>query len=122
MTNQPTDKRLYEKIKDRIWKEQPAHSAYRSARLIKEYKEEFIKKNPGKDPYIGKKNINEGIALWLRSKWTNQRGEIGYSKPGDIYRPNIKANKKVPLTFSELTPQQIQKAMADKKAGRRAKF
>ena len=36
--SQPTDKKLYEKVKAEIYKKYPKHSAYRSGLLVKEYK------------------------------------------------------------------------------------
>ena len=35
---EPKNKKLYEKVKDEIYKEYPKHSAYRSGLLVKEYK------------------------------------------------------------------------------------
>ena len=48
--NKPTDNSLYDKIKKRIYKKNPKHSAYRSGILVKTYKKEFLKK-------YGKKKI-----------------------------------------------------------------
>ena len=39
----PTDKPLYDRIKRRIYKKQPKHSAYRSGLIVKEYKAAFKK-------------------------------------------------------------------------------
>ena len=39
----PTDIKLYEKIKDTVYKKIPKHSAYRSGILVKKYKSEFQK-------------------------------------------------------------------------------
>lgn len=67
----PTNKKLYDKIKKEIWKEQPKNSLYRSARLIKEYK-----KAGGE--FTGEKENN--INKWMDEKWISLnhylRGEI----------------------------------------------
>ena len=63
------------------------------------------------------------MTRWFAEKWTNQRGETVYKKPGDIYRPNIKITNHTPKTFSELTNSQILKASNVKKSqGRVKKF
>jgi hypothetical protein len=60
---EPIDKELYDKIKKRIYKEQPKHSLYRSARVQKEYQEAGGKyKKTSK-----KKNMN--IPLWFEQDW-----------------------------------------------------
>ena len=40
---QPTDEKLYNTVKKNIYKEQPKHSAYRSGKVVKEYKKRFTK-------------------------------------------------------------------------------
>ena len=40
----PKDKELYEKVKKRVYKRIPQHSAYRSGLIVKEYKQEYKKK------------------------------------------------------------------------------
>lgn len=121
MTAIPKDKSLYDKIKSDVYKANPINSAYRSAIIIKKYKEAYYNKYKSKDAYEGKKNKNSGIVRWLSEKWLNQRGEIGYKKQGDIYRPTIRVTKETPITFSELTSQQIKKAMKEKKEQGRVK-
>lgn len=118
----PRDKDLYEKIKKDIILKYPKHSAYRSGLIVKKYKEEYEKKYKNKNAYIGKKN-KEGLIRWFSEDWKNQRGEIGYKKEGDIYRPTIRVNKNTPTTINELTKKQIEKAMKEKKTkGRVKKF
>ena len=36
--SEPSDKKLYEKVKKEIYKKYPKHSAYRSGLLVKQYK------------------------------------------------------------------------------------
>lgn len=124
MVNKPTDTVLYEKVKKDIYKKHKKHSAYRSGLLVKKYKQEFAKKY-GDDakPYGGKIKRTEGLRLWFLSKWRNQRGEVGYKKKGDIYRPTVKVNKKTPTTFDELSKKEIKRAMKEKKkTGRVVRF
>lgn len=121
---EPTDKVLYEKVKGKIYKEIPTHSAYRSGRLVSEYKKEFKKKYPRKSPYKGKKpDDTTGLNRWFKEEWRNQRGDIGYSKKGDIYRPTKKVTKDTPITFKELSKSEIKRAQKEKKTkGRVKKF
>ena len=118
MTNEPTDKKLYENIKKDLFQKYIKPSAYRSGLLVKKYKEEFVKKYGNNNYYNGNKE-NSNLKRWFEEKWMNQRGEIGYKKKGDIYRPTIKINEKTPKTFNELTKLQIIKAKKEKvKTGR----
>jgi len=120
----PSDSKLYNKIKERIYKEQPHHSAYRSGKLVKEYKKQFTKKyGKRKSPYKGNKTKKNGLKRWFDEKWTNQRGEIGYKNKNDIYRPTFRITKKTPTTHGELTPKQITRARREKyQKGRVSKF
>lgn len=111
----PSDPKLYESVKKQIYKKYPTHSAYRSGMLVKEYKRRFAEKYPaGEAPYLGKKNTSQGLTRWFREEWRNQRGEVGYKSPGDIYRPTKRINAKTPTTFRELSPGQIERARRKK--------
>ena len=113
---EPKNKKLYEKVKDEIYKEYPKHSAYRSGLLVKEYK-----KRGGE--YIGKENKSSGLNRWFKEKWRSQDGKIGYKSKSDIYRPTVRVNKDTPTTFSELSAKQIKNAQKEKKkTGRVKKF
>jgi len=113
---EPLDKELYEKVKTEIYKKHPQHSAYRSGLIVQEYK-----KRGGK--YSGTKPQKTGLKRWFAEEWKNQRGEVGYSKKGDVYRPTKRITEKTPTTFNELTKKQIQKAMKEKaKTGHVKKF
>ena len=105
--NEPLDKELYEIIEKEVWAQYKLPSAYRSAQLVRKYIE-------AGGTYSGEKNNNEGIARWLREKWMNQRGEVGYDKMSDIYRPTIRITKDTPTTFAELTPAEIEREKAEK--------
>ena len=114
--SEPLDKELYNKLKKEIWEQYKKPSAYRSAQLVKKYKE-------AGGTYSGERDINQGISRWIREKWSNQRGEVGYDKKSDIYRSTIRITKDTPTTFAELTPAEIERAKAEKaRTGRVKKF
>lgn len=117
----PKDKVLYEKVKKKIYSEIPKHSAYRSGLLVKEYKKEYKKKYNSDDAYEGTKKTNKGLSRWFKEDWRNQRGEVGYSKKGDIYRPTKRITESTPKTIGELTKSQIKDAMKEKKKTGRVK-
>ena len=118
--NKPTDTVLYNKVKNRIIKANPKNSAYRSGLIVKDYKDALKKKSPNKKPYTGTKT-KEGLSRWYREDWRNQRGGIGYSSKGDIYRPTKKISDKTPSTFSQLNKIRIKKAMEEKRRTGRVK-
>jgi len=129
MSPTPSDIKLYERVKKRVYEEIPKHSAYRSGILVKRYKQEFSKKyGSSKSPYKGEKpglNRKEltGLTRWFREEWVNQRGEIGYSKKGDIYRPSRRVTKNTPTTWKELSKKEIADAqLQKKKTGRVNRF
>ena len=106
----PRDPQLYNKTKKQIYNKIKKHSAYRSGLLVQTYKKKFKKKYGNKNPYIGQKNLNNGLGRWFREDWKNQRGSIGYKYKNDIYRPTNKITIKTPKTFSELSKKRIKKA------------
>jgi hypothetical protein len=117
----PKDQILYEKIKQNIHSKYKP-SAYRSGLLVQEYKREYLKKYKNDDAYIGNRQ-ESNLKRWFDAQWLNQRGEIGYNKKGDIYRPTIRINEDTPITFNELSKQQIEKAKKEKaKFGRVKNF
>ena len=115
----PRDEILYNKIKNEITNKYKP-SAYRSGMIVKKYKEEYYKKYKNNNSYIGDRN-NSNLKRWFDETWLNQRGEIGYKKQGDVYRPTIRVNNKTPTTFNELSQQQIKKAQKEKKNKGRVK-
>ena len=117
----PTDEKLYESIKKDLFKKYKP-SAYRSGLLVQKYKEEYVKKHKNYNYYSGSRQ-NSNLKRWFDEKWQNQRGEIGYQKKTDVYRPTIRINDKTPTTFNELTKNQINKAKKEKaKTGRVKRF
>jgi len=111
----PRDIGLYEKTKKYINSKYPKPSAYRSGLLVQEYKKRYSKKNGNnKNPYIGKKTKKIGLNRWFSEKWTNQRGETGYKYKSDIYRPSIRITRKTPITYNELSRNDIKNARKTK--------
>lgn len=108
--NTPTDIKLYNKIKNKVYAQIPKHSAYRSGIVVKTYKKAFANKFGNKQPYKGKKTAKKGLRRWFDEKWLNQRGEVGYKFKNDVYRPSRRITKKTPITFDELKPREIKKA------------
>ena len=101
------NKKLYEQVKEDIYKKYPKHSAYRSGLLVKEYK-----KRGG--TYTGSKNKDEGLSVWFRETWRSDKGTVGYDHKNSVYRPTKRITKDTPTTFNELTKKQIQRAKREK--------
>jgi hypothetical protein len=118
----PSDNFLYEQVKKHIYARYPRHSAYRSGLLVKIYKQAFSELYPDEQPYIGPKPIKSGLPRWFAEEWTNQRGEVGYKRPGDIYRPNKRITNDTPTTFGELSKSQIDMARKQKRDTGRANY
>ena len=90
----PKDKVLYEKVKkmaDEIYKKP---SAYKSAYIVKKYKELG-------GEYIDDKKPKE-LKRWFSEKWADIGG-LDYP----VYRPTVKVSKKTPLTVKEIDPKQL---------------
>ena len=120
--SEPVDKELYKKVKAKVYKRIPKHSAYRSGVLVQEYKRDFKKLYGNRTPYRGKKKTKKtGLGRWFAEKWRNQRGKVGYSFKSDIYRPTRRVTQKTPTTFSELTKKQIRRARREKTRKKRVK-
>ena len=115
--SEPTNKKLYERVKAEIYKKYPQHSADRSGLLVKEQKSQGGK-------YSGKENNNSGLNRWFREDWKNQIGESGYKYKSDVYRPTTEIDKhKTPATFTELSKKEIARARREKAStGRVEKF
>ena len=114
---EPTDLKLYERVRKKLYAKIPKHSAYRSGLLVQKYKKAFAKKyGENKSPYIGKKPTKRqpGIKRWFAEEWKNQDGKIGYSKKTDVYRPTKRITKKTPVTHGELTKKELKVAQKKK--------
>ena len=108
--------KLYNEVKEEIYKKYPKHSAYRSGLLDQEYKRRG-------GTYTGNEQQTEGLNRWFKEKWQNQRGEVGYKNKSDIYRPTVRVTKNTPTTFNELAKTDIEKARKEKaKNGKVRKF
>ena len=113
---EPLDMKLYNEIKDKVWKMYDEASAYRSGMLVKLYREAGGK-------YSRDKDKDEGLPLWFASEWKNQRGEVGYKFKSDVCRPTVRMNSHTPTTFQELTTKEVERARREKaKDGRVDKF
>ena len=119
----PSNLKLYKKIKEKVYKKIPKHSAYRSGIVVQQYKNKFREKYGNKEPYKGKKTVKRGLKRWFKEKWVNQRGEIGYKYKNDVYRPSKRITKKTPTTHNELSKRQIKRARKEKyRTGRVKRF
>ena len=118
--SKPVDKELYEKVKKKVYKDMPTHSAYRSGQLVKQYKEAFKKKYKDRPAYTGK---SDKLKNWFREEWRTQEGKTTYQKKGDIFRPTKRITKDTPTTFKELSKKEIESAKREKaKKGRVKRF
>ena len=119
----PADGRLYDAVKQRVYKEIPKHSAYRSGLLVQEYKRAFASRyGEDKDPYIGVKK-NTGLTRWFAEEWRNESGGVGYDSKNTLYRPTKRVSAATPKTWDELPKSRVKSARKEKKStGRVAKF
>ena len=118
--SKPSDPKLYARVKARVYKANPTHSAYRSGQIVKQYKAAYQKKHGSTDAYRGTKT-KEGLTRWYKEDWRTQDGSTTYKKKGDIFRPTKRVNKKTPTTMKELSTTRIKKAMKQKKKTGRVK-
>ena len=99
----------------------PKHSAYRSGHLVQQYKKAYKEKHNKTDAYRGKGA--KPLATWFKESWRNTRGQVGYQKKDDIYRPTKRVSSKTATTMSELSKKEIKKAKETKaKTGRVPRF
>ena len=113
---EPLDMKLYNEIKDRVWKMYEKPSAYRSGMLTKLYKEAGGK-------YSGEKTKNTPLNRWFLEKWKSDKGTTNYPHKNSVYRPTVRITEDTPTTFSELTPEELKRAKNEKaRTGRVKKF
>jgi hypothetical protein len=103
----PIDIQLYARAKEEIYKKYPRHSAYRSGLLVQHYK------SLG-GQYSGKKPSKTGLARWFKEDWKSDRGKYGYTSKSSVYRPTRRITSKTPLTFSELSTDELKRAKREK--------
>ena len=92
--SEPINKKLYEKVKKMANKTYKTHGAYKSAYIVKTYK------NLG-GKYKGKKN-NSGLTRWFKEEWKDY-ANLKYP----VYRPTKRITKKTPLTVSEISKKHL---------------
>lgn len=120
----PKDPKLYQRVKNTVYKSNPIHSAYRSGTLVKKYKEAFKRKHGETiSPYVGKKPKTTGLPRWFKEDWKSDTGKYRYTSKSSVYRPTVRVTKDTPMTFSELSPEKIRRAKREKsRKGRVSKF
>lgn len=123
---EPSDAALYAEVKARVYKEVPAHSAYRSGLLVRRYKAAFAERHgPKKRPYRGDRPTREsgGLPRWFAEAWRNESGGVGYGRGNTLYRPTVRVSPGTPATWGELTEAEVRAARAEKrKTGRVRRF
>ena len=63
---EPSNPKLYAKIKKKVYADIPKHSAYRSGQLVKQYK-------AAGGTYKGKKDDSKGIGRWFKETPTTMK-------------------------------------------------
>lgn len=100
----PSDRDLYQSIKARLYRERPTHSLYRSAELVRRFKDAGGR-------YTSKKPRSGGeTARWFKEEWirvvpfleSGKRIECGAGAGGKACRPTKKIDKDTPSTIQEL--------------------
>ena len=94
--SEPTNKALYNKVKQEADKKYSKPSAYKSGWIVREYKERG-------GEYKGKKQ-KDGLTRWFREDWE----DIG-KRDYPVYRPTKRVSKDTPLTPSEIDPDDLKK-------------
>ena len=105
--NEPLDMKLYNEIKDKVWKMYDKPSAYRSGMLVKLYKE-------AGGEFTGQKTKNTPLNRWFLEKWSSDKGTTNYPHKNSVYRPTVRITKDTPATFAELTPEELKRAKSMK--------
>ena len=106
------NKKLYAKAKAKY--SSMKHSAYKSGLVVKEYK-----KLGGK--YSGDKPKKSGLTRWFKEDWRTEKGKKTYKEGGTIFRPTRRITKNTPTTMGELSKEQKDKAVREKKSTGRVK-
>jgi len=103
----PTNQKLYDRVKAKIYKDNPKHSAYRSGLIVKTYKAKG-------GTYEGAKP-KKGLTRWFKEDWKTEKGKETYKEGGTIFRPTKRVSKDTPKTMSELSKKDKEKAIKEKK-------
>jgi len=100
--SEPINKELYSRVKSEADKKYKTHGAYKSAWIVKTYKERGGK-------YKGKKSEG-GLTRWFREDWKNVAGKGQYP----VLRPTKRVSKKTPLTVDEISKSNLKKQIKAK--------
>lgn len=109
---EPRNKSLYNKVKAeakqkfKVWP-----SAYGSQWLVKTYKERG-------GTYGGSKDSTKGVTRWNKERWKDEKGnECGSknNKGTKKCRPTIRVTKKTPVTWGQMTKEQKESSVREKK-------
>lgn len=92
------------RLADLVYK---VHSAYKSGYIVKKYKE-----LDGR--FAGSPPETVGLRRWFDEHWVNQRGEVGYQHKSDVYRPSVRITPLTPVTWDELSKDEIEAARRKK--------
>ena len=111
---EPTNKKLYNRIKAQVVAKNPKHSAYRSGLIVKKYK-------AAGGGYSGAKPKKKGLTRWFKEDWRTEKGKKTYKEGGKIFRPTKRITKDTPTTMSELSKKEKQRAIKEKTATGRVK-
>lgn len=90
----PIDTDLYEEARQIADKTYKRPSAYKSAFMVKTYKELGGRYKPDKQP--------KNLSRWFKEEWT----DVG-DKEYPVYRPTRRVSKKTPLTVEEIDPKNL---------------
>ena len=74
------------------------NSAYKSAFIVKTYKELG-------GEYVGKKDEKTGLSRWFEEDWVNIGGDDDYP----VFRPTKRITKDTPLTIDEVDKNDLKK-------------
>ena len=92
------NKKLYDKAKKIADEKYKKSSAYRSAFIVKTYKDLG-------GEFIGKKDEKSGLSRWFEEEWVDIGGDDEYP----VYRPTKRITKDTPLTIDEVDKNNLKK-------------
>lgn len=95
----PVNKSLYERVKKEADEKYDKPSAYKSAWIVKTYKDRG-------GTYSGRRS-NSGIGRWMQEKWR----DVGH-QDYPVFRPTHRVSPETPLTVSEIDPKNLREQIA----------
>ena len=99
--SKPANMELYNRIKNKIFKENPINSAFRSGLVVKQYKEQG-------GTYVGTKP-KDGLTRWFKEEWKDVGG-----KEYPVFRPTKRISKDTPLLAKEIDKKNLQEQIKRK--------